>query len=321
MKRKGNIYAEIYDIQNLRLAAKIAAKGKSKQKSVIAFNKNPEANLLELQQQLITRSYKTSKYIVFPIYKPKERMISRLPFIDRVAQHAIMLVLEPVLVSTFTADTYSCIRGKGIHAASNALGKAMKDVAGTKYCLKLDIRKFYPSIDHDVLKQLLRRKIKDNDVLQLLDEIIDSADGVPIGNLLSQYFANFYLTPFDHWIKEKMGVKYYFRYSDDMIILSGSKDYLHKLRVAIEDYLRQNLKLEVKSTYQVFPIHPTNGRAVDFVGYPRYHTHVLIRKPNKKTFARAVKNKKSRPSIQAHRGWAGHANTKNLLKKLLNEEF
>lgn len=227
--------------------------------------------------------------------------------------------LESLFVSTFTADTYSCIKGKGIHAAACAVKTALKDVIGTMYCLKLDIRKFYPSVDHDMLKELLKRKIKDKDLLWLLDNIIDSAPGVPIGNYLSQYFANFYLAYFDHCIKEVKGVNYYFRYADDIVILSDDKQYLHALLGDIRFYLKDKLKLDVKNNYQVFPISSTgHGRGIDFVGYVFYHTHVRLRKRIKKNFARMLAKTRRRESIASYNGWIKHCNGNHLLKKLLN---
>eukprot|EP01037_Dinobryon_pediforme_P011467 gene11467-11560_t len=196
-----------------------------------------------------------------------------------------MIPLEPLFVLTFTTNTYSCIKGRGIHAASKAVKKALKDVPGTQYCLKLDVRKFYPSVDHQILKYLLRRKIKDQDLLWLLDEIIDSAPGVPIGNYLSQYFANFYLTYFDHWVKEVLKVRYYFGYADDMVILSGDKSLLHDWLLKISNYLQNELSLTLKQNYQIFPV---AARGIDVVGYKHYHTHTLLRKSIKKSFARMM---------------------------------
>ena len=230
-----------------------------------------------------------------------------------------MNILEPILVQTFTADTYSCIKGRGIHAAANSVKKALSDKENTLYCLKLDVTKFYPSIDHDILKQLLRKKFKDSDLLWLLDEIIDSAPGLPIGNYLSQYLANFYLTYFDHWIKEEMNVKYYFRYADDLVILASSKPYLHFLLSYIKAYLKTELSLDVKGNYQIFPV---ESRGIDFVGYKFYHTHTLLRKSIKKNFARMVANNPNDASIASYMGWAKHCNSVNLLNKLLpNEKF
>lgn len=227
-----------------------------------------------------------------------------------------MNILLNTFVSVFTADTYSCIKGRGIHAAAYAVRNALKDVLGTQFCLKLDIRKFYPSIDHQVMKQLIRRKFKDKDLLWLLDEIIDSADGLPIGNYLSQYLANFYLTYFDHWIKEVKGVKYYFRYADDMVILAADKQLLHQLLIDIKQYLHDHLKLEVKSNWQVFPV---ASRGIDFVGYVFYHTHTRLRKRIKKSFARMITRRKSQGSIASYMGWAMHGNCNHLIKTLLNE--
>lgn len=316
MKRIRNLYEQIYDMDNLILADNLASKGKSKQYGVMLHRRNKIENLERLRLMLIDKSYKTSTYSTFKIYEPKERDIFSLPYFpDRILHHAIMNILEPIFVSCFTADTYSCIKGKGIHAASAALGKAMNDYDNTVYCLKLDIKKFYPSIDHVILKALLRRKFKDPDLLWLLDGIIDSAPGVPIGNYLSQYFANFYLTYFDHWIKEVKRVKYYFRYADDIVILGSSKAELHQLLFEIKKYLLENLKLTVKQNYQIFPV---ESRGIDFVGYRRYHTHTLLRKGIKQRFARMLKKNKNPQSVASYLGWTKHCNARNLELKLLS---
>lgn len=318
MKRHGNLYEKICDINNLYLADEIACKGKSKQLGVINHIKNRDMNLLALQNSLLDKTFRTSKYQVFRVYEPKEREVYRLPYFpDRIAHHAIMNVLEPIFVSTFTTDTYSCVKGMGLHKASRRLSRALKDVDQTKYCLKMDIKKFYPNVDHDILKSLLRRKFKDQDLLWLLDEIIDSAAGIPIGNYLSQYFANFYLTYFDHWIKEDLRIKHYYRYADDIVILSDNKDYLHGILYKIREYLKINLKLEIKGNYQVFPV---ESRGIDFLGYVHYHTHTLLRKTIKKRFARKVHKGCSRESLASYLGWTKHANCKNLIKKLIPNE-
>ena len=317
MKRINNIYEQIYCKKNLELADMIARKGKLKQPGVIKHDATLEANIQALHEMLRDKTYRTSEYTTFTIFEPKERLIYRLPYYpDRIAHHAIMNILEPIFVSTFTANTYNCIKGRGIHAAAKAVKRALNDVENTRFCLKLDIKKFYPSVDHEVLKALLRRKVKDADLLWLLDEIIDSTDGLPIGNYLSQYLANFYLTYFDHFLKETIRVKYYFRYADDMVILAPNKAYLHSLLSIIRDYLDENLKLEIKANYQVFPV---EARGIDFVGYVFFHTHTLLRKNIKKRFARAIKKRNNRQSIASYKGWAKHCNSKNLLKKLLNE--
>ena len=159
MKRIGNLYQKIASIDNLKLADEKAQKGKSAQYGVKRHSRNQQENIEKLHQLLTTKSYKTSEYDIFQVYEPKERTVYRLPYFpDRITHHAIMNVLEPIFVPTFTADTYSCIKGKGIHAAAKAVEFALKDVENTKYCLKLDIIKFYPNVDHDILKILLRKK-------------------------------------------------------------------------------------------------------------------------------------------------------------------
>jgi RNA-directed DNA polymerase len=318
MKRIGNLYQQIISIKNLELADKKARKRKGDQYGIRIHDRNREANIAMLHQQLRDKTYQTSPYDTFIVRDPKERVVYRLPYFpDRIAHHAAMNYLEKIFVATFTADTYSCIKGRGIHAASKVVQIALKDKSGTTYCLKLDIRKFYPSVDHDVLKKLLRKKIKDPDLLWLLDEIIDSAPGVPIGNYLSQYFANFYLSYFDHWMKEVKDVKYYFRYADDLVILSDNKQYLHQLLHDINTYLNEHLRLQVKKNYQVFPV---AARGIDFVGYVHYHTHTRVRKSIKQACARKLAGKPSRETKASYNGWLGHGDCKHLKKKLFYDK-
>ncbi len=328
MKRIGNLYEKVISLENLYLADERARKGKLRSYGVKIHDKNRQSNLLQLHNDLKNQTFKTSEYHVFKIYEPKEREIYRLPYFpDRITHHAIMNILEPIWVSIFTRDTYSCIKNRGIHAAVRSLKRVLKsDVPGTQYCLKFDIRKFYPSIDHDILKQIVRRRIKDKKLLWLIDEIIDSVpSGVPIGNYLSQYFANLYLAYFDHWIKEEKRVKYYWRYADDIVILSSNKEELHELLHEIRSYLSENLKLKIKRNYQVFP---TNVRGIDFVGYRFFHTHTLLRKSIKrKLFRRVAKlNKRKVPltkqeykqQICSWWGWCKHCDSINLMSKIQN---
>lgn len=313
MKRIGNIYDKVISIDNIILADKIARKGKSRQSGIINFDKNFDQNIADIYRDLATCTYQTSPYVTRTINEGKERLISILPYRDRVVQHAVMNILEPMFVSTFTTDTYSCIKGKGIHAASYSLTEALKDAERTAYCLKIDITKFYPSVNHDILKNLLCKKIKDKELITLLDGIIDSAPGLPIGNYLSQYFANFYLTYFDHWIKEQKQVKYYWRYADDIVILHSDKKYLQRVLSGITKYLDQRLKLKVKGNWQIFPV---KSRGIDFVGYVHYHTHILMRKSIKQNFARKVAKGIKKLSLASYLGWAKHCNSRHLLKKL-----
>ena len=324
MKRVGDLYDSICSLDNLRLADEKARKGKTHSHGVRLHDRNKESNIQNLRNVLLNGTYRTSEYDVFTIYEPKERQIHRLPYYpDRIVHHAIMNILEPIWCSVFTSDTYSCIKGRGIHATVRNVRKALRqDISGTKYCLKLDIRKFYPSIKHDILKVIIRRKLKDVRLLVLLDEIIDSADGLPIGNYLSQYFANLYLSYFDHWIKESKGVKNYFRYADDIVILGNDKSNLHHLFNDIASYM-STLELDVKSNWQVFPV---DSRGIDFVGYVFFHSHTMMRKSIKQTLCRRVSrmNKKESSftemefmrSISPWWGWAKHCDSKNLINKL-----
>jgi retron-type reverse transcriptase len=325
MKRLGSLYERICSIENLQLADEKARKGKLRSHGVAKHDRNREQNIIHLHEVLKNGTFRTSKYDIFTIYEPKEREIYRLPYYpDRIVHHAVMNVLEPIWVSTFTADTYSCIKYRGIHAVADKMKKILhKNPEATKYCLKIDIRKFYPSIDHSILKQIIRRKIKDMRLLSLLDEVIDSVStGVPIGNYLSQYFANLYLTYFDHWLKENKGVRFYFRYADDIVVLHHDKRFLHQLFREMQAYLAGNLKLEVKSSWQVFPV---AARGIDFVGYVFFHTHTRLRKNIKqrlcRRLARLNKRKALSPevfkqSICPWWGWAKHCNSINLISKL-----
>lgn len=326
MKRKRDLYSKIIEINNLKLADEKASKGKGNSYGVRLHDVNRESNICKLHDILQEKKYNTSKYNVFKIYEPKEREIYQLPYYpDRIVHHAIMNILEPIWVETFTSDTFSCIKGRGIHGCSEKVKKALRDEENTKYCLKIDIKKYYPSIDHDILKSIIKRKIKCNDTIELLNEIIDSAEGVPIGNYLSQYFANLYLTRFDHWIKEELKIKYYFRYADDMVFLHKDKEYLHGLLVQVNNYLIDELNLQLKSNFQIFPV---KDRGIDFVGYVFRHSHVLIRKRIKKNFAKKVSrlsklnisNKDFRKHIASWIGWCKYSNSINLLNKMNYEK-
>ena len=324
VKRLNNLFEQITTLDNLRLADKKARRGKLKSYGVQKHIQNSEENLQQLLVLLKEGTFKTSSYDIFNLVTDagKERKIYRLPYYpDRILHHAIMNILEPVWMSIFTADTYSCIKGRGIHGVVRNLKKALKDKQETKYCLKLDIKKFYPTVKHSVLKTLLRKKIKDIRLLSMLDEIIDSAPGIPIGNYLSQFFANIYLAYLDHWLKEVYKVKYYFRYADDFVILHKSKQFLQYLRCEIESYLQNKLQLQLKENWQVFPV---NSRGIDFVGYVFRHSHVLLRKTIKIAWARkAVKVHKreqrihiSKQELCSYTGWALHCNAITLQRKL-----
>ena len=332
MKRYGNLYEKICDLDNLKLAHKNAQKGKGWYKEVKEINTNPEYYLKKLQDMLLNKTYKTSEYETFIKHDTgKDRKIYKLPYYpDRIAQWAILQVIEPILIKNFIPDTFSAIPGRGIHKALHRVEKAIQtDVKGTQYCLKIDAKKYYPSINHEILKNKYRKLFKDKDLIWLLDEIIDSTPGdtgIPIGNYISQYSGNFYFSSFDHWIKEEKHIKYYFRYMDDIVILAESKEKLHQLRKEIDVYFKTKLKLKIKENWQVFP---TFVRGIDYVGYRTFLNYKLLRKSTCKNFKskmNKIRNKiKSGNeinysewcSINSYKGWLIHCDSYRLHKKYI----
>ena len=332
MKRIGYLYEQIYDMNNLKLAHKNARRGKGWYKEVCRVDNEPDKYLGILQEQLKNQSYNTSDYIIFERQEGvKLREIYKLPYFpDRICQWALLQVIEPILMKQLVRDTYSAIPGRGIHLAMNRLTKAIKeDREGTQYCLKLDVRKYYPNINHDILKSIYRKIFKDEKLLWLIDEIIDSTEGnkgIPIGNYMSQWSGNLYLSPFDHWLKEVKGIKHYYRYMDDIVILHESKEYLHQLKLEIEQYLKQELDLEVKDNWQVFP---TAIRGIDFLGYRIFPDFILLRKGTLKRMKLKVKeiNKYLKVndlithnqwcSLNSYYGWLLYCNSYRLQEKYI----
>jgi len=327
MKRYNNLYSKIYNIENIKLAHKNAKKGKSHYAEVKMVEANPNKYLTKIHNMLKDKIFRNSDYEIFTRRcSGKEREIFKLPYFpDRIIHHCIMNILEPIWVKTLIADTYSSLKKRGIHKGVKRLKQALKNRMDTKYCLKMDVCKFYPSIDHNILKQIIRKKIKDKDVLWLLDHIIDSAVGVPIGNYLSQYFGNLYLSGFDHWMKEQKGCKYYFRYCDDIVILHSDKKHLSRLRKDVSEYLETNLNLDLKNNWQVFPI---DKRGIDFLGYRFFHNYILLRKTTAIRFKRRIKYIKEKyslltsinilSSIMSYCGWMKHADCHSLQQKYID---
>lgn len=288
MKRLNNIYSKIYDIENLRLAHKMARQDKSHYFAIQKIDTNPDYYLYKIQDMLKNKTYKVSPYKISIIQDSgKEREIMKLPYYpDRIIQWAIMLQLESMFVKHFCNHSCASIKNAGITKASKLTRKYLKDTENTQYCLKIDIKKFYPNIDQTILKQLLRKKIKDKNTLELLDTIISSCNkGIPIGSYLSQYLSNFYLSQFDHWCKETLKIPYIIRYMDDIVIFGQSKEVLWYYLEVIQDYLKSNLHLDLKSNYQIFPV---DVRGVDFVGYRHYHNRVILRKRNYKNIRKFI---------------------------------
>ena len=311
-------------MDNLVLAHQNARKGKTHYTDVQKVDADPEFYLRAIKQMLENKTYRTSEYKTFTKHDgKKDREIFVLPYYpDRIIQWAIVQVLEPIWESTLIANTFSSLKGRGIHQGLVKLQKDLQNRKETKYCLKFDIKKFYPSIDHAILKDIIRKKIKDVDVLDLLDGIIDGAPGVPIGNYLSQYFGNLYLSEFDHWCKEQNGARYYYRYCDDVIILNSEKSVLHRFVWAIRRYLAAMLILVLKQNWQVFP---TFVRGVDFLGYRCFGSYTLLRKSIVKRMIPKLKQMskfdtltpRDKNVIASYHGWMMWCNSYRLERKYI----
>lgn len=337
MKRISGLYEKIISLDNLRLADEKARRGKANTYGVRVHDKNREANILALHEALLTRTYRTSPYDIFTIYEPKERLIYRLPYYpDRIVHHAVMNILEPIWTKTFTHNTFSCIKGRGIEGCARHVDRVIRKYRDRPlYCLKIDIKKYYPSIKHKVLKRIIRRKIKDKDLLWLLDEIIDSAEGLPIGNYLSQYLANLFLAYFMHKVNEVLKIDCE-EYADDMVFYADNKERLREAFFGfIKPYMEKELELTVKENYQIFPVavnrYDKHGRALDFVGYKFYRKQKLIRKSIKKNFCRAAARlNKKQPTLDVNAykqaicswlGWAKHSDSKHLLQTIIKKDY
>ena len=272
MKRTTSLFNQIVGYENVRLAWLKARKGKSSKPVVRNFYKNVNSNLEKVQKNLKANPPVLSSYTQFTIFDPKERVISVVPFVDRVMHHAIMNVLEPVFERQFIFHAYACRKGKGSHKAVNY---AFKKARTHKYFLKLDVRKYFDNIDHLVLKQLLSKIIKDVECLNLLFALIDSygmvvstgsttasGKGLPIGNLTSQFFANYYLSLLDHYVLEQLKPCGYVRYMDDFLLFDDSKEKLKIFLTQIENFCKNELILELKP-----PVLGNCKNGASFLGY------------------------------------------------------
>lgn len=364
-----DLFDSICSMDNLYRAYQNAKSGKGWYTEVKQIEKRPFYYLAGLQYMLRNHLFKTSEYEIFILNEgKKKRDVYKLPFFpDRIAQWAILQVIEPFLLANMTTDTYSAIPGKGIQPIVDDLrghyktkivdGKKksvwvpsilLTDEENTRYCYKIDLHHFYQSINHEVLKQKFRKVFKDPELLWLLDEIADSINtateedlielslsgeievdpntGIPIGNYMSQYSGNFYLSSFDHWVKEELHVKHYYRYMDDVVIFASSKEELHEIHRKVTAYTRDYLHLNIKGNYQIFP---TKVRGVDFVGYRFFGEYTLLRKSTAINFKRKMRacRKKMENNIpptysewcsfNSYKGWLGNCDSYRLSKKYI----
>ena len=339
-KTYNNLYPEIYSFENLHAAYLRARRGKRDRIEVQRFELDLEGNLIQLQNELIWGQYRTGVYRKFIVTEPKERIVAALPFRDRVVQHAIVGVIEPIWERRFIADSYACRPGKGTHKGADraqAMLRKVKREHGHVFVLKADISKFFYSIDHGVIKTLARRRIACKRTLSLIDNIIDSTAspgdpnpvGLPIGNLTSQLFANIYLHELDEFVKHGLREKLYMRYMDDFCVVHHDKDHLHRVRAKIEQFLWSRLRLKTNAKTQVFPVGVRHGRAMDFLGYRIWTTHRRIRKSSISRISRTLRKmrrlysqgkvsmEKIGESVKSWIAHASHAESFGLRNKLL----
>ncbi|MEN0005607.1 MAG: RNA-directed DNA polymerase [Bacteroidota bacterium] len=330
MKTFGDLFPAIAGFENLVLAAKQAAKNKKWTEEMAAFHMRLEENLLQLQIRLLNKTYQPGQYRTFMVYDPKPRMISAAPYRDRVVHHALCHVIEPIFERTFIYDSYANRIGKGTH---KAILRYQRYARRFPYVLKCDIRKFFPSIDHELLRQALRWKICCPDTLWLIDVIIEGSNeqgappewfpgddlfspflrrrGLPIGNLTSQFWGNVYLNRFDHFIKEKLGVSGYLRYVDDFVLFGTDKAQLWAWKQDCTRYL-ENVRLRIHpdktQVYRVadgvpflgFTIYP-NGRRVQKAKLKRHRRHLRRMLAERKVHQ--LKPQQLEDSLNA---WLGH---------------
>jgi len=340
MKRHGNLWPNVISFEALLHAAEQARLGKRFRPAVAVFHFNLERELWRLHEELSRKTYRPGAYRTFTIHHPKKRQISAAPYRDRVVHHALVNVLEPIFERTFLADSYACRKGKGTHAAVRRCQEFMKRF---RYVLKADVQKFFPSVDHAILKERLGRKIKDPDVLWLAGQIIDGSNpqeealhyfpgddlftpgerrrGIPIGNQTSQFFANVYLDPLDHFVKDHLGIKGYVRYVDDFLVFGDDKCQLADVREQVGTFLA-SLRLKLHPTKRV--ISPVKN-GIRFLGYRVFPTHRLLPKENVRRFRRRVRGMQADyaagrlewPTIvQRLMSWVGHAKQANTYRLL-----
>lgn len=321
MKRVGYLYDKICKTNNIKTAIWKASDQKRTRPAVKKILDNMDFYAGEIRKMLISKTYTPSPYRVSVIHDNcagKDRVIYKPEFYpDQIIHWALMLQLQNPIMRGMYAWNCGSIPGRGVHYASKYIKRIIRqDRKNTKYCLKLDITKFYPSVDKEMLKESFRRLLKDKDTLQLIDTIVDSSEkGIPIGNYTSQWFANWYLQKLDHMIKEELHIKYYIRYLDDMVLFGRNKKELHRVRKIIEQSLKK-IGLTLKGNWQVFRL---DKRGLDFLGFRFFRTHTILRKRNALRIRRKVRKASKKECISVHTaasiisymGWIKYSDSTN----------
>lgn len=285
MKRANNLLSVIADMENIRIASWRAAKGKRYAKEVMDFQSQLEANCLEIQHQLLSGKVTVGDYRYFKVFEPKERQICASAFREQVIHHSLMNLCHPVFERAQVYDSYASRIGKGVYAA---LQRAKGYTCSRGWYLKMDVRKYFDSIHHDVLKRQLGRLFKEEKLLQVMFQIIDSyeaspARGLPIGNLTSQYFANHYLSPLDHFVKENLRCKAYVRYMDDLVCWSNDKSKLREWHKAITEFSEMHLRIALKPESLNW-----SARGLPFLGYRVFPRRLTLLHKSKHRYIRKM---------------------------------
>jgi len=292
MRRIKHVWEKITSLENIETAIVRASQKKKNRRLVQKILCNRKAYALEIQKMLLDKSFTPTPYIPIKVRdgnSGKIRLIHKPAFYpDQIIHWALVLPFEDRWKKAVYPLSCGSIPGRGLHLGARAMKRWLaNDLKGTKYCYKIDIRKYYPSVDLNILYAYFERHVADKDALWLIHKVIYSHDkGLPIGNFTSQWFANLYLSGFDWWVRQTLGVKYYVRYIDDIVLLHGNKRQLHDMRRAIEDRLRNCYHLDIKADWQVFRV---DGRGVDFLGYRFFHGHTVIRKRTAYRIARKIR--------------------------------
>lgn len=328
MKTARNLIDKICTFSNALKAYHKARRCKRYRPDVLEFEADRETNLIRAVEVLKTGTYEPGQYRVFKVWEPKERVIMALPFFDRVIQHMIVNLIEPVFEKRFFFHSYACRKGKGVHEASETLSRWLYhlEVLEEKklYAVKGDIHHYFQSVDHEILKREIRRYILDKALLKIIDRIIDHNGifppgvGIPVGNLTSQLFANVYLNKLDQFVKHDLKAKYYVRYMDDFIILSEDPAELRRLLIEIENFLCRELRLELNPKTTILAA--KNG--INFVGYIHYADHKKIRKAAMRRLKKLLRAFETgeieleyfERSIESCFGHMGHADTFQLIR-------
>jgi len=299
MKRYGDLFDRTFTEQAMFNAYLDARRGKRQKRPCFEFELGLGANLAALRREILSGTYVLQPYRQFMVFEPKPRWIYAPAFRDTVVQHAIYREIYPIFDRTFISSSYACRKGYGTHRASDYIQQALRAYDPYLYTLKLDVRKFFYSIDRDILKGLIERKIKDQRLVEMILRFSqsDTPYGIPIGNLLSQILALIYLNPVDHFVKRNLQVRHYVRYVDDMVLVGLTRPQCLDYRDRISQFLKDQLHLELsRSTIQRIRC------GVNFVGYRTWGRHRFIRKYSLYKFRRAVRdgNWKTVASILGH---------------------